>query len=723
MRKLSIEHGFILGVFLTIMFLSGCSNNPASPENTDTNNPVASVTIGPEGGSINIDQCEITVPPGTFSESIKIAVLKSPNDQAFEENGVSDLYEFKGLPAEFDKPITVKIKYDGQLSESSFIAMGHMQHDQTRNDSLIIYALYAAEDSAGYLQCEIPATNQSSVLKSNVAEFHIDDPARAFFRAVTATKILRTEHFEITYPVTLAASVSDVGTELESALAVLQNELDLYKGTFGDRWHVSLDTHFQGVAGSMIPFLPKFTVSRDLVRQSKFDEIRQEAAYAFLRFGLFTYIPPEVYQDEPGFLWFEIALYSWLEEFLTDDTGFQTPVNYPQNALAPLNGMRAGAGSETHADVIENHGIGMSSLVKYLVNDSRYGKAGILNTFNRIINGNAPAKALINTVDAMVVDWWPQYIQSLVNGDIYPIPLSTLLNNLNGEWNINGATDTLQVFTPTDPNIGLYPDLSAKLFKINLNTPVTDPEKKLRFHYTGIGDNFGMSLAVFGIQNDALFFLGMTHAQDFEIPELNVYYENNMRQFLAVMINNNAVSPYLGTTDLDLTVSIPNPDDNGGNGGSELTYNRCIVGAQVTADFTSNRYGPVENYTELTEFGSRSISGSFSGNTFTGSFENEYGVKETVTVTLNDAHDRVTSMSWAKSDEDEDLDLREYKGFSGVNIPVDPEDNSRFECRGSNTLDCISNFYDNWTWSDQYITLLDHDCDEHSYISVSFSEK
>ncbi|MCP5062392.1 MAG: hypothetical protein GY936_08015 [Ignavibacteriae bacterium] len=158
-------------------------------------------------------------------------------------------------------------------------------------------------------------------------------------------------------------------------------------------------------------------------------------------------------------------------------------------------------------------------------------------------------------------------------------------------------------------------------------------------------------------------------------------------------------------------------------GPNDLKYNRCIVGAQILANIHSTIDNVDSTYTETMEVGSYSISGSFSGNTFTGETE-QFGSKQTVSVTLNTAHDMVTSISFSSRNESSFNSGFVAEGFTGVNIPAYQNSTSYFELNGSDACNGITSI--NYTANNggtALSTLQSYSCDDNSHVIISFMEE
>ena len=148
-----------------------------------------------------------------------------------------------------------------------------------------------------------------------------------------------------------------------------------------------------------------------------------------------------------------------MEGLFTTNSNYKNPKSFPEFAITPFNGLRADAGDDSKDMISQNYerGIGMSSVIKYLTDDERYGKAGIGKTFGGVSQSVLTTASLLNSMDALIADWWPDLFKEYVSGNIYDVPLGYFLDNKSQSWEINSIEDTLRLFPIT------YTDLSAKM--------------------------------------------------------------------------------------------------------------------------------------------------------------------------------------------------------------------------------------------------------------------
>ncbi len=713
-----IEKITLLTITLILLISFGCSDDPSSPSEIEEEKPTTSATIGSEGGSIGTDDITITIPAGSFTSNQEIAIFEETDDGAFGEHTVSTSFKISGLPDDYSKTIKIKVKSTKVLTGDRFIAVGTEELDPLSGDSSIVYALYAASDSSGYFIGELPGDNESSHYKTSgllsptyfLEEIHI--------KLNQGYKQKNTENFGIVYPPSLEGHINAVEDIFESALKIVRNDLEINFAPQAIKGAILLKVQDEIVRPKYDPLLGTiFNVSIGAVLADILSNSELKISigkHLIARELWYMSLPSNVKAAH----WFNLATYTWVEKLFTNNPDFQFPQNYPDWGIAPFNGLRAGAGEYTTDNLpqITMHGIGMSSVIEYLTKDERYGKAGIGKTYTSISNNILIPAALLQNVDALIADWWPDFFKEYVGGQIYDRQISYFLKKNHAEWNIESIEDTLKVFRSSEANIGLYPDLSAKIFKINLEHNKFEETDNMLFSMDAPGGLPGLALVVFGVnKNGEAEYLGTAHAQDFEIPNLKSY-SADMKQFIVVLVNCLVTSDdYLGTTNIDLKVEVKKQSE------LKLDYNRCLVGLKFTGNILIDYVVDIPDlYTTIVGMSPNTLIGSFSGNTFYGSY-NEGGETGSLTVTLNEELNLVTEMSWSGNIEYSNSSTE--LGFSAVNIPISSNLDNMYIIKGNHTCNVITDAHYKNQSETKTSTLIDFSCDEYSYIEILFDKK
>ncbi len=693
--------------------LISCSDDPATAPD-DKINPGVTEVIGSSGGDVVNDELTLSIPPGAFNEDHSISITDVANDGSFGSNSVSKPYKISGLPVGYSKPIKLKIKYNKPLSGVSLIAVGEEVFDSLSGTASTSYKPIEATDSAGYIVADLKGTT-TGLGKINGTSLNTVDDYDKIIEGVSSYAMALSNHYIITYPTSLASEVVDVGAKLDSAYNIFKR-LNLNYYAEGDTEYVLIKFQNRVLSRLLSPSQISYNLSWGHVQQHKYSEIKTAMGDELLERGFESFYPRE------NRWWLDAAVIYYAEELFTENINFKYPANFESNAMAPFKGIRAGGGINKQQQI--SHGSGLSGVIKYLVDDAAFGMQGISKTYNNITIYSDPMEALIQTVNKPLIEWHPDFFKKYVNNEVYDLPKDYFINSAQHEWTISSDVDTEKVYSSNNLLVGDYPDLSAKLFKINLNYPGLTETHDMRLSMKGIGSELGLSLLVFGIKNGNTVFLGSSYAQDFELQNLSGFYSDNMRQFLVVLVNSNGVSPFLGKTSIDLTIKV----NNGSQGGSsfDLTNNKCRVSLNVLADFIYQTADTAYFITEPLYTGSQLVSGSFTGNTFIGIFDSigytgisdTFSFHDTITVTLNSALNMVTDIQFSGLVTNTFPNIIWKTGFTAANIPINVSDNTVFELSGPEVCNSVTDVVYSYENFNSTKDIEDFRCDGNSSISL-----
>jgi hypothetical protein len=553
------QHCF-LSLVCILCLLVGCSgDSPTGPGPDDDAYALEGTeTVGAAGGTIEIEDFSLTVPAGAFDGDHTLKLFASSKDQPFDQNQVTRAFRLEGLPGEVSLPLHLRIKYEGTLSAESFIALGERFFDYVQGDSATAFSLQSASDSSGYLVGEI-APAGGSTLGPREGGFGAtaklaDLPEALRLLGLSGYEGRYGEHFWLAFPVDLVeVSAPQVETMLEEVYTNIVTDLGL-PWPWAMRINIVINDLGPSVGAYSSPIIsgmPMLFISRQHLSQGDFTTVRVDVGKELLSWILLTFDQSAV---EPGHFWLWNAVIAWSEEVFTDDAGYGYPAAFAGNEMAPFNGMRAGAGDGSDVDREFRHGHGMSAVIKYLVDDPRFGMGGIKGTYETIQSGSNAMAALLNNVDETVADWWPGFFEDYVGGGIYGVggDVFTKSQNLSGSWTVDGENDTLMSFTNN------FPDLSAKSYLINLTYNSLDESAGLLLTLTGELTT-PVSLVVFRVDRASVTYLGRSTAQGsaaFEVPDLKDLIAAGLHKLLVVAVDCNVSDTYLDESSLDLEMKI-----------------------------------------------------------------------------------------------------------------------------------------------------------------------
>jgi hypothetical protein len=481
---------WLLGILLLVTSCSKKSTNPEEKPPEDYTLQ-ASQTISSEGGTLSIDDFSLKVPAGAFSSDAELKLYASSDDRPFGDNCVTRAFLLEGLPDEFSQPLHLCIKYQDTLSYESFIAIGEEVVGSISGLS-IGYDLLSATDSSSYLVCDIPVPEVVSRLSGgDRSENHTAlKPCGSDFWScigVSGYSTHDTTHFKIEYPKDqgFEAPAQNLGSYLEAAYDTLKK------------------MGYQHVVWRKSPVKVKIRDLKDdnLWGEFVFD-IRKNKEENFLRFNSTKMIDDEKIKVTAGheffhlvqnlydprnnaeidkdnkYEWLDEATAVWSEEMYSSDPGNYVSGVFGENFMEPFYGMQVCPPPEGQTGKPDVHGYGMAAVIKYLTQQD--GDSLVLKIYNRVKQLEHPAMALIKSVKNPPEVWWPDFFREYVSGNIYSQKPADFWYTMRNQWTIKKDTDTLL----TRPNQE-YHDLSAKLWRINLQYPNMPRSARLRCAVTG----------------------------------------------------------------------------------------------------------------------------------------------------------------------------------------------------------------------------------------------
>ena len=142
-------------LILLVAIFAGCSSDGPTDSGDPSGDPISTVTIGPSGGKLETEDFELTVPAGAFGAETELALYLESEDPPYEDGTVTDHFRVDGLPEDFDLPLRMAIRYEGDLSGGSFIAIGEEAFVKSLGETTVTYVFLEAADSSGFLVCDL----------------------------------------------------------------------------------------------------------------------------------------------------------------------------------------------------------------------------------------------------------------------------------------------------------------------------------------------------------------------------------------------------------------------------------------------------------------------------------------------------------------------------------------------------------------------------------------
>ncbi|GEM_PF-4110569 len=493
---------FLLVCSALVAFSISCekSNEPANNNNEGT--LIASGTIGSEGGDVGTSDLLISVPAGAFSASTELKLYSLNAENVFAEYAAAGRFRISGLPTEFSQPIRVAIRHSGELSNTSYLAIGTLNPVAISDTPETVYVLIEAVDSSGYLVTDLAATGSGSKIAAYYSGQVLSTMGEGDCQVTAVTnydppRTTSRNHFIVHLPVDLDQQVKNfLSADLESWLDTINRcgfNLNLLTWPM-DVFIAPLKSIDINRCGVFLPYQGRYylLLSLDKLKNPVESYVHVTAAagrelfHAMLTRYDPNYFLPGTMQPNVNNYWFHIAMSLWAESRFRMNTDYRPPPFFGNDYIyrgdrgrAPFHGVQAGATGSLYK--VYEHGCGMTGMMKYLI--EHYGRGIILSMYQDMsATGLDPAHALIQTLSDLPDVWWPAFLKDYIDGNIFDYdPLGRYGDIEDGLYVMDNSV--LAIDGPED-TAGIWadylPDLSAKPYYIYLNYPQIDSTAMLQ---------------------------------------------------------------------------------------------------------------------------------------------------------------------------------------------------------------------------------------------------
>lgn len=509
------------------------STLPTPPPEPDFT-PLAEAVVGAEGGTVEGGGLTLTIPPGALDADTTVS-LSTSQERPNGDEAASRVYRVAGLPAELGAPLTVRLQAEGPLSGDCFVAAGNPAFSVTAGVTTTVFAAFPATENAGYLEATLDLSpepaGQGGRLAANAPRAQKSDmQALLDVFALKAMKTYGTKHFNLAVPVSLYPHSVALGKYLEEAYDALK-ELGFEYPQTGWPMHVLVMGFSRNatdiarystvnISGRTVPVL---SIDRTYVNEEGLSRLPTAIGRAFFLAVADYYARGHLL--DPDQLWLHIAAAVWAEEQFADDPQTYRPAMFQGYELAPLRGLRYGAGS--NLDQALAHGRGMAALVKYAVDTQK--PEVLVETYTRLRGGESATEALLAAIGIPMRAWLPHFFAEYVGGNVYGVPAATFTRAGEGVLDVECRYATRTEYP------GTFADLSAQVYIITVEP--TDKDVQLNLSVTSDQTAASdLSVVVFKLQGGKLTLLGKG-------PAVSVRAADAAGQLVAVAVNGTANPP------------------------------------------------------------------------------------------------------------------------------------------------------------------------------------
>lgn len=459
---LYIKYLFFVAIIILVF---SCDINDILNDEDEKEEVQNTIEVGPNGGTINVDDITISIPSGAFAEATNIKISSVPNT-GDDVDIVTRIYSIEGIPIQFSKPIDISIKHSGNISDQSYLIVQEESYIPSLGGSSVSNNYFEAIISGDSIKCQIPAKPADLAKFSSVVK--LEDYSLWNIVATTRKKNHTTSnnHFNIVYS-SSKDNISDIialGQFLEDAYTKIQGLGFSYSRR--TTWPVQVYIENLAIVDYGLFNASYWSYNRDYMRFNRIHlsdqaAMKTTAIHEFFHLAQYLYdsrfaINRASFQSPQH--WFNEACAVWSEELVTNSQYISSTKGY-LTEQSPFKGLQAG--SEIKAS---EHGYGMSAFIKYIV--GKYGQSVLVNVYDKLFAGGKVVDAINKSMDEMLFIDYNLFLQQYAHGQLYPdVGLPILLDILEDEFEIKSDSDTLKIFAAN------YRELSGKIYSVKLDNP------------------------------------------------------------------------------------------------------------------------------------------------------------------------------------------------------------------------------------------------------------
>jgi len=430
---------------------------------------INSTTIGTDGGIINADELTLTIPADAFSQAVDINIYESSVDDGSIDDIATKVYKIEGLPDQYSKPIDVRIKHNGNISEQSYLILQEETFISSL-DSIIASKIYFdAVISGDSIKSQLPAitTNLEKIFLANFEMTTQNDGSSVFICGQSNKEDYTTinNHFKIIYhnDKVDATDVILLGQYLEDAYSKIKHIGFIY--TKRDKWPMKViiedladDEHglhtptYWGLNSYYLRFNRKSLSNQTAMKTTAIHEF-----FHFVQYFFDNRSNWDKRRNAPDHYWFNEAC-SVYSEGLVMGPDYISNIR-TAHGMQPFYGLQAGSVGNA-----QNHGYGMSAYVHYLV--KQHGQSILVDIYKSIEAGKHVVNAIDLSLNGNLFLDYNEFLKQYAQGAVYSdFGTTSLIGIADGTFDINSNTDILKTFTAN------YKEFSARFYIVQLGNP------------------------------------------------------------------------------------------------------------------------------------------------------------------------------------------------------------------------------------------------------------
>lgn len=469
----------IFSFFLCFIYYS-CSKEEIEQEGEDnptiisTGKVISEKTIGIEGGNLQAEGFEVTVPAQTFSAPTKVSITKI-SDNGFGSNALTDAYLINNIPSNATGKLKLSLKIPSPTDNVTLMLISN-PFSSSNYGEIISSVPINFEKNGDVAQIEVTLNDLTQSRGFTRSE---NDESSYFSLGLQAVSgytslVSDEEHFKVSYPVIMDEEATDLGDYLEEALEkITQSPLNM---STQERTSWPIDVTIRKLGNNQYGFFEPSIWGNNyaslIFNQDKMNDdtqIRATAIHELMHLVQSLYDPRNRYSKakcESPILWLDEAVAVWSEGLMISESSYISLARHGHE-LAPFEGNFVNRPEDP-----QNFGYGMSAMIKYIT--EQYGFTRIALIYDKIKNGSKAIDAVKEGLNKLYWEWYGQFIAKYTEGKIYDdMGLNLILGNQPPVISYDTKSDTLKTVSAN------YQPLQTRFYKIQINGDNLEDNSKL----------------------------------------------------------------------------------------------------------------------------------------------------------------------------------------------------------------------------------------------------
>lgn len=606
-----------------LALVGGCSSDSTTPEDPGSPQALSQINLGPDGGTWEHEDFLMHVPAGQLGHDTPLNLFAEETGSALPDAEVASVYRIEGIPLGLASNFRLRLRHGAASGDSLFALVGQPSFVPSLGQTITSWHMVACTDSAGWALFDLPTSSPAG------AKDQTPPPLSFTIVDGIATATSGDGRFQIHWSPNLANN-----SDIEYLAQDLENALDLYdllgyEQVGFDGWPVEVQVQPFDASGYWRPNPRRLGGHLAVSSWGIQDRIELPITmgHELMHFCQYFYDPRSIH-DRGTYaapqVWLHEATAVHMEIYFAPSDEFPSvarlghELDLLNGLLTPRDGM-----------YLDQHGYGVSSLIRYLAENEPAADNFILDTYQDIKNGEHAAAALQANTTIDISGQWQHILEELVQGHIFADVTWPVLDAYSSTslLQVNSATDTTGTVSRQ------MADLSGLLADVTLDRSDWTAEHRLEFWC----HQASCEVSVFGVKEDGSLDLVGPSADRVILTEpaaLQAQYQ----QLLVLVGNSSFTGPdYEGPSTVTLEARVR-------TGETPLTYTRLSFHLQFDAIWDN------ETLTSNQEINIWNVDGTFADGMFTADWDStiDDGAVRFVgqiTVTIAPDFDGVTSWS------------------------------------------------------------------------------